>query len=107
MATNIDLSALTFTQLRYLLAVDEHRSFRSAAESCRVSQPALSMQIRRLEEILGACLFDRGKSPVVTTDIGTRVVTQARLVLRECARLPDVTQSFDVVSGSYRLGVIP
>jgi len=49
MATNIDLSALTFTQLRYLLAVDEHRSFRSAAESCRVSQPALSMQIRRLD----------------------------------------------------------
>jgi LysR family hydrogen peroxide-inducible transcriptional activator len=103
----MDVSALTFTQLRYLLAVDEHRSFRGAAESCRVSQPALSMQIRRLEEILGVCLFDRGKSPVVPTDVGTRVVTQARLVMRECARLPDVTQSSDVVAGSYRLGVIP
>ncbi|WP_394826401.1 hydrogen peroxide-inducible genes activator [Pendulispora albinea] len=103
----MDLSGLTLTQLRYLLAVDEHRSFRGAAESCHVSQPALSMQIRRLEEILGVRLFDRETSPVVTTDVGTRVVTQARLVLRECARFPDVAQSFDMVSGSYRLGVIP
>jgi LysR family hydrogen peroxide-inducible transcriptional activator len=103
----MDLSALTLTQLRYLLAVDEHRSFRAAAESCHVSQPALSMQIRRLEEILGVCLFDRGSTPTVPTEIGARVAAQAKAVLRECARLPDSTVPLDVTSGTYRLGVIP
>ena len=103
----MDLSALTLTQLRYVLAVDEHRSFRAAAESCHVSQPALSMQIRRLEDILGVCLFDRGSTPTVPTEIGARVAAQARAVLRECARLPDATQPQGTVSGSYRLAVIP
>jgi hypothetical protein len=62
----MDLSALTVQQLRYLVAVDRLRSFRDAASACHVSQPALSMQVKRLEEILGVPIFDRSRQPVVS-----------------------------------------
>lgn len=104
---SIDLWSLTLTQLRYIVAVDRHRSFRVAAEHCRVSQPALSMQIQKLEEILGAAIFDRSHQPVLTTDRGAAIAAQARVILRECERLGDLAQVGEAPSGTYRLGVIP
>lgn len=104
---SLDLSSVTLTQLRYVVAVDRHRSFRSAADHCRVSQPALSMQVQKLEEILGVPVFDRSHQPVVTTERGVAIVAQARAVLRECDRLSDVAQAIEGPTGTFRLGIIP
>jgi LysR family hydrogen peroxide-inducible transcriptional activator len=106
--TALDLSALTLTQLRYLDAVERHRSFRVAAEHCRVTQPGLSMQVQRLEELVGFSVFDRSSNPVVPTERGARLIAQARAVLRELARLHDVVLASEgTLTGNYRLGVIP
>ncbi|MDB4938276.1 MAG: Hydrogen peroxide-inducible activator [Labilithrix sp.] len=102
----MDLSALTLTHLRYLVAIDGARSFRAAADECRVSQPTLSTQLQKVEEIIGVRLFDRSRQPVVPTEIGARVVAQARIILRETKRLGDVAQP-GVLAGSFHLGVIP
>jgi LysR family transcriptional regulator, hydrogen peroxide-inducible genes activator len=102
----MDLSSLTLTHLRYLVAIDASRSFRVAAEECHVSQPTLSTQLQKVEEIVGARLFDRSRQPVVPTDIGARVVAQARVILRETQRLTEVARP-GVLEGTFRLGVIP
>lgn len=99
---------MTLTQLRYLVAVDTHRHFGRAAEACCVSQPTLSMQLHKLEETLGVEVFDRSRKPVVPTDLGRRLVAQARVALRECDRMADlVAENEGVVAGELRLGVIP
>jgi LysR family hydrogen peroxide-inducible transcriptional activator len=103
----MDLSSVTLTQLRYAVAVDRWRSFRVAAQRCNVTQPALSMQISKLEETLGVHVFDRSKHPVVPTEHGARVLAHARKVLRECERLGEVANETETISGLYRLGVIP
>lgn len=102
----MDLSSLTLSQLRYLVALDERRSFREAAHKVHVSQPALSMQIRKLEGILGEPLFDRSRQPIVPTQTGERVLAQARRVLHEAARIEEVLRP-DTLRGRYRLGIIP
>lgn len=102
----MNLSALTLTHLRYLVAIDASRSFRAAADECHVSQPTLSTQLQKVEEIVGARLFDRSRQPVVPTDVGARVVAQARIILRETKRLGEVA-SRGALEGTFRLGVIP
>ena len=98
----------TLTQLGYAVAVDTYRHFERAARACNVSQPTLSMQLRKLEEALGETLFDRSRSPVVPTDIGRVLIAQARIVLGEATRLGDLR---DAASGTFegelRIGVIP
>ncbi|ARA92341.1 DNA-binding transcriptional regulator OxyR [Rhodothermaceae bacterium RA] len=99
---------MTLTQLAYVVAVDTFRHFGRAAAHCCVSQPTLSMQLQKLEEELGVRLFDRSRKPVVPTDIGAQVVAQARVVLHEVDRIPDlIRQADDVVTGTLHLGVIP
>jgi len=102
----MDLSALTLTHLRYLVAIDNTRSFRAAADECRVSQPTLSTQLQKVEEIVGARLFDRSRQPVVPNDVGARVTAQARVILRETNRLGEVARP-GALEGTFRLGVIP
>jgi len=103
----MDLANLTLTQLRYVVAIDQFRSFRLAAEHCHISQPALSMQLGKLEETLGMTLFDRSRQPVVPTERGAVVVAQARTILRETERLGDLVQEGTAIAGRYRLGVLP
>jgi LysR family hydrogen peroxide-inducible transcriptional activator len=103
----MDLANLTLTQLRYLVAIDRFRSFRLAAESCHVSQPALSMQVSKLEELLGLTLFDRSRQPIIPTERGAAVVAQARTILRETERLEDVVREREAIAGRFRLGVLP
>lgn len=74
---------MTLTQLEYMVAVDSYRHFVLAAEKCFVTQPTLSMQLQKLEEELGVKIFDRTKQPVIPTEIGARIIAQARVVLRE------------------------
>ena len=68
---------MTFTQLEYIVALDVHQNFAKAADHCFVTQPTLSMQIRKLEDELGIVLFDRNKKPVSPTDVGVQVIEEA------------------------------
>jgi len=72
---------MTLTELKYIVAVARERHFGRAADACYVSQPTLSVAIRKLEEELGITLFERGGNEVSVTPIGERVITQAQRVL--------------------------
>jgi len=98
---------VTFNELRYIVAVAQERSFGRAAAKCFVSQPALSVAIQKLEEELGAPLFERGKSEVTATPVGARVVEQAQKVLEEAARIKELAQAGrNQLVGTLKLGVI-
>src|SRR5262245_27700874 len=95
-------------QLRYFCAVAETGSFSRAAEQSHVSQPSLSQQIMKLEDELGARLFDRLGRSVRLTDLGKTFLPRARAVLRELeAARGDVVEQKDSISGSVIVGVIP
>lgn len=99
---------MNLQQLRYIIAVDDHRHFGRAAEACHVTQPTLSMMVRKLEEELGVTLFDRDRQPVVPTGIGVKVVRQARAAVRHAEEIPEVIQAErGTLRGELRLGVIP
>src|ERR1700712_5012607 len=103
----MDLHQVTLSQMRYAVAVDELRNFGVAAQHCRVSQSGLSMQIHKLEELLGVVLFDRGKKPVLVTPEGGEAIVQMRRVLREMESLGQIATDQDAPAGPFRLGVIP
>lgn len=99
---------MTLTQLEYIVAIDTHRHFATAADHCHVTQPTLSMQIQKLEDELGVLLFDRSKQPVVPTETGQLIVNQAREVLHSSRRIPEMAkESRDEVGGDLRIGIIP
>ncbi len=99
---------MTLAQLRYFVAVDEHRHFGRAAAACHVSQPTLSTQLRKLEDELGVELIDRSHQPVVPTAEGERLIEQARTVLTARDRLATLADDIqDRVSGTLRIGMLP
>jgi LysR family hydrogen peroxide-inducible transcriptional activator len=99
---------MTLSQLGYLVAVARQRSFRDGAAACFVSQPALSQQIKKLEEELGVRVFDRSRQPVVPTEAGERILAQARIILREAERMGEVVAGLSgELAGTYRLGILP
>ena len=103
----MNLSALTVQQLRYVVAIDKLRSFRDAATFCHVSQPALSAQVKKVEDMLGVCIFDRSRQPIMPTERGTKIVVQARRALEQFDRIGLIATESEELAGSYRLGVIP
>jgi len=99
---------MNFRDLRYLVAVAEHRHFGRAAEACFVSQPTLSTQLKKLEEFLGVVLVERNNRQVMLTPVGETIVDQARRVLRESNQLVGIAEAHrDPYGGDFRLGVIP
>ena len=99
---------MTIVQLEYIVAVDTYKSFVKAAEKCFVTQPTLSMQVQKLEEILDIKIFDRTKQPIIPTEIGVEVITQARKVLQESYKINEIiNERKDEISGELRIGVIP
>ena len=99
---------MTLIQLEYIVALDTHRHFVLASEKCFVTQPTLSMQIQKLEEELGVKIFDRTKQPVIPTEIGARIIAQARILLREAAVIPQlIAEQKDTMTGEIRIGIIP
>ncbi len=99
---------MTITQLSYIVAVDNFKNFGLAADNCFVTQPTLSMQIKKLEEELGVIVFDRTKQPVESTEIGAKVLEQARKVLKETSRITEIIEKDSKgMSGIFRLGIIP
>ncbi|MFO1433727.1 MAG: hydrogen peroxide-inducible genes activator [Candidatus Competibacteraceae bacterium] len=98
---------MTLTELRYIVAVARERHFGRAAEACFVSQPTLSVAVRKLEEELDVSLFERLPGAVVVTPLGQRVVEQAQQVLEAAAVIPQLAaQGQDELAGVLRLGVI-
>lgn len=98
----------TFRQLEYLLALSELGHFGKAARRCSVSQPALSSQIQKLEEIMGVPLFERGSKGVCLTSAGKEACRRAGPILQEIRELQEALCSFqDPRKGVLRLGVIP
>lgn len=99
---------MTITQLKYVLAVAEHKNFTLAAEKCFVTQPTLSMQIQKIEEELNIQIFDRTKKPIQLTDIGQKIVSQAKNIVNEADRIQDIVeQQKGYIGGEFRLGIIP
>lgn len=99
---------MTFTQLEYIIALDTYRHFTLAAENCHVTQPTLSMQIQKLEEELGMTIFDRTKQPVVPTEPGTEIISQAKYIILHRNMLQDmVQQKKGLLTGELRIGIIP
>ncbi len=98
---------MTLTELRYVVAVARERHFGRAAEACFVSQPTLSVAVRKLEDELGVALFERSPTDVTVTEIGKRIVEQAQRVLEESAALRQIaSQEQDQLVGMLRLGLI-
>jgi LysR family hydrogen peroxide-inducible transcriptional activator len=98
---------MTLTELRYVVALNETRSFRKAAQQCHVSQPTLSIAIRKLEDELAVCLFERTRAQVTPTPVGEKIVEQARKVLREGENLISMAElGKDPLGTVLRVGAI-
>lgn len=98
---------MTLTELKYIVAVARERHFGRAAEACFVSQPTLSVAIRKLEDELGVTVFERGGSEIGVTQIGERLIAQAHKVLQESAAMKQIARmGHDPLAGPLRVGVI-
>ena len=99
---------MTLTQLSYVVAVDRYRHFATAAEKSYVTQPTLSMQIHKLEDELGVTIFDRSKSPVIPTEIGEKIIEEAKQMLKQAKHIEDLSSlQEDELRGTFRIGIIP
>jgi len=99
---------MTITQLKYTLAVAEHGNFTTASEKCFVTQPTLSMQVQKLEEELGVTIFNRSTKPLQVTEVGEKVLNQARKIIEESTRMNDViSEEKGIIGGTLKVGIIP
>ncbi len=99
---------MTIQQLEYILAVDRFRHFGNAAEHCMVTQPTLSAMVQKLEEELGAKIFDRSTQPIQPTSIGFKIIEQARAVLEHASKVKDIVQEEGhSIKGVFRLAILP
>ncbi len=102
------MNGLTLKQLRYFEALAEHGHFGRAADACAVTQPALSMQIKELEDGLGTALFERSARQVRLTSLGTEFLSRVRDILRAVDELDAMARArCDGIGGQVRLGIIP
>ena len=98
---------MTLTELRYIVAVARARHFGRAAEACFVSQPTLSVAIKKLEEELDVKIFERGSAEVTTTPLGEAIVRQAQQVIEQAQGIREIAKrGQDPLAGPLRLGII-
>ena len=99
---------ISLIQVQYLIALDEHRNFIKAADACFVTQPTLSMQMKKLEDELGVIIFDRSKQPITPTPIGVKIIRQAKTIYRETRQIENILHEFKGdISGSLKIGILP
>ena len=99
---------MTLQQFEYIVALDNYRHYVTAAAHCFVSQPNLTMQVKKLEEEIGARIFDRDKKPLQPTEIGQEIIARARQILRETRQLKEfVNHEKEALEGEGTLGIIP
>lgn len=98
---------MTLSELRFVVAVAKERNFRRAAEKCFVSQPALSLAIKKLEQDLGVSIFERSRTDVSPTPIGEQIIEQAIRAIEEVAHIREIAkQGNNQLGGAFRLGLI-
>lgn len=98
---------MTLSELRFVVAVAKERNFRRAAEKCFVSQPALSLAIKKLEQDLGVSIFERSRIDVSPTPIGEQIIEQAIRAIEEVAHIREIAkQGNNQLGGAFRLGLI-
>ena len=98
---------MTLLQLKYIVAIDQYRHFGQAAEACGLTQSTLSLMVKKLEEELDVRIFDRDSHPVAATQIGRKLIDQARVVLFNADQLLQMTRSEkEALSGPLRLALI-
>jgi LysR family hydrogen peroxide-inducible transcriptional activator len=98
---------MSLTELKFIVAVSQERSFRRAAEKCFVTQPALSLAIKKLEEELNIVIFERNRKDITMTEIGEKIVEQASRVLEETARIKQLADmGKNQLKGTFKLGII-
>ena len=99
---------MNIQQLEYIVAVDNHRHFSKAAEASFVTQPTLSMMIQKLEDELGVKIFDRSQTPIEPTDVGRKVIDQARTSIAQINQIKEIVEKEKgVIKGVLRLAIIP
>jgi LysR family hydrogen peroxide-inducible transcriptional activator len=99
---------ISLQQLEYIIAVDTYRHYVTAAEKSFVTQPTLSMQIKKMEEQLGVVIFDRTKQPIIPTDLGKAIIEQARIIINQTKQIEEIIKNHqEVVSGEIYIGIIP
>jgi LysR family hydrogen peroxide-inducible transcriptional activator len=104
----IQTDAITLTQMRYALALERMGSFVRAARTCRVSQSTLSIQIQKVEDLLGQTLFDRSQKPIGPTLVGSEILKVFHKIVQETDQIPHIlTNSLGKVTGCIRIGFIP
>ena len=86
---------MTLSELRFIVAVGREKNFRKAAEKCFVSQPALSLAVKKLEEELGIAIFERSRTEVSITQAGQTIIDQAIVVLDEASKIKEIAQQGD------------
>ena len=98
---------MTLTELKYIVAVAREKHFGKAAEACFVSQPTLSVAVKKLEEELEVKLFERGSGEIAVTPLGAEIIRQAQSVLEQAANIKDIAKrGKDPLAGPLKLGVI-
>jgi len=99
---------MTLTELRYIVTLAQEQHFGRAAESCHVSQPTLSIAVKKLEDELGVALFERAKTRVQPTAVGRQILDRARRILEQAADIRDLAGSgMDQLTGPLSVGVLP
>ena len=84
---------MTLQQLRYIIAIDDHRHFGKAAEACGLTQSTLSLMVKKLEEELDVRIFDRDAHPVAPTAVGRKIIDRAKVILFNVDQLAEMTRS--------------
>jgi len=98
---------MTLQQLRYIIAIDNYRHFGKAAEAYGLTQSTLSLMVKKMEEEMDVLIFDRNAHPIVTTEIGRRIIDQAKVVLYNVAQITEMTRSEkEAVSGPLKIALI-
>jgi len=105
---NYICAMITLQQLEYIIAVDKYRHFVTASEKCFVTQPTLSMQIKKLESDLGIVIFDRSKHPIIPTLLGEKIIQQAKETIFQSNKIVEIIKNEEnSISGELSIGIIP
>ena len=98
---------MTLLQLKYVLAIDQYRHFGKAAEACGLTQSTLSLMVKKLEEELDVKIFDRDAHPVAVTEIGRKIIDQAKVVMYNVNQITQITRSEkEAISGPLKIALI-
>lgn len=99
---------MNIQQLEYIVALDIHRNHVKAADACHVTQPTLSMMVKKLEDELAVKIFDRSSQPLKPTPVGELIIIKARQILSEIRNLKEIIRDEkDTIDGDFKLGIIP